>query len=53
MFFPSGFKTAQILPLLKKADMNSEVFANYRPISNLSTICKMVERLALVRLNPT
>ena len=32
--------------------MDSEVFANYRPISNLSTISKMVERLALVRLNP-
>ena len=32
--------------------MDSEVFANYRPTSNLSTISKMVEHLALVRLNP-
>ena len=50
--FPSAFKTAQILPLLKKPSLHSEVFANYIPISNLSTIFKMVERLALVRLNP-
>ena len=50
--FPSAFKTAQILPLLKKSSLDSEVFANYRPISNLSTIFKMDERLALVRLNP-
>ena len=46
---PSGFQTAHILPLLKKPYMDNEVFANYRPISNLSTICKMVERLALIR----
>ena len=32
--------------------MDSEVFAKYRPIFNLSTISTMVERLALVRLNP-
>ena len=50
--FPSRFKTAQILPLLKKPSLDSEIFANYRPISNLSTISKMVERRALVRLNP-
>ena len=46
--FPSGFKTGQILPLLKKPSLDSEVFANYRPISNMSTISKMIERLALV-----
>ena len=32
--------------------MDSDAFVNYRPISNLSTISKMGERLALVRLNP-
>ena len=49
--FQSGFKTAQILPLLKKPSTDREMFANYRLISNLSTISKMVERLELVRLN--
>ena len=50
--FPMGFKTAQVLPLLKKPGLDQENYANYRPISNLSTISKVIERLALVRLNP-
>ena len=50
--FPDGFVTAQILPLLKKTGMDRENYANYRPISNLNTIFKVVERLALSRLNP-
>ena len=32
--------------------MDHENYANYRPISNLSTISKVVERLALSWLNP-
>ena len=45
---PSRFKSAQILPLLKKPSLDSEVFANYKLISNPSTISKIFERLALV-----
>jgi hypothetical protein len=50
--FPKGFKTAQVLPLLKKPSLDPANFANFRPISNLSTISKVVERLALRRLGP-
>ena len=45
--FPSAFKTAQVLPLLKKPGLDKEQLANYRPISNLMTISKVLERLAL------
>ena len=48
--FPSTFKTAQILPLLKKPSLDKSISANYRPISNLSTISKLLERLMLNRV---
>lgn len=50
--FPTQFKQAQITPLLKKAGMDINDPASYRPISNLNTISKIVERLALARLRP-
>jgi len=50
--FPSCYKRAQVLPLLKKAGLDSSSPANYRPISNLSTISKILERLVLTRLRP-
>jgi hypothetical protein len=45
--FPSSFKLAQVTPLLKKPQLDPLIPANYRPISNLSTIGKILERLAL------
>jgi len=37
---PARYKTAQVLiiPLLKKTGLDSSLPANYRPISNLSTV---------------
>ena len=32
--------------------LNAEQMSNYRPISNLSTISKVIERLVLTRLRP-
>ena len=37
-------------PLLKRDGLDKNIPANYRPISNLNTISKIMERLALVRL---
>jgi len=51
-FFSTKFKTAQITPLLKKPSLNPDDLSNYRPISNLSTLSKLLERLALTRLSP-
>ena len=41
---------AQVLPLLKKQGLDRLQPSNYRPISNLNTISKIVERLVLGRL---
>jgi hypothetical protein len=38
--------------LLKKAGLDQENPANYRPISNLSTISKILEKLFLARIKP-
>ena len=50
--FPACFKIAQVLPLLKKSGLDPLLPENYRPISNLNTISKVLERLALARLRP-
>ena len=50
--FPSKFKLAQISPLLKKPGLSKSDPSNFRPISNLNTIGKILERLALARLLP-
>lgn len=49
--FPSQFKHALITPLLKKSDADREVLKNYRPISNLSFIGKIMERIVSAQLN--
>jgi len=50
--FPSIYKTAQILPLIKKSNLDPSNPSNFRPISNLSTISKIIERVTLSRLQP-
>ena len=45
--FPSRFKIASVTSLLKKPGLDSEVPGNYRPISNLNNISKILERLFL------
>ena len=45
--FPSRFKIASVTPLLKKPGLDSEVPGNYRPISNLNNISKILEKLFL------
>ena len=47
---PQSFKSAYITPLLKKAGLDNTDVKNYRPISNLSVISKMLERIILQRL---
>ena len=50
--FSGQFKLAQITPLLKKAGLDTSDPANYRPISNLNTTSKIIERLVIARLLP-
>ena len=50
--FPAKFKLALISPLLKKPGLAKSELSNFRPISNLNTIGKILEPLALARLFP-
>ena len=50
--FPSKFKCAAVTPLLKKPSLDPDNPSSYRPISNLNTISKILERLFLSRLYP-
>ena len=47
---PASFETAQVLSLLKKGNLDPTIPSNYRPISNLSTISKIIERLVYSRI---
>ncbi len=43
--FPSAFKQARITPLLKKPSLNPTLLGNYRPVSLLTFIAKILERV--------
>ena len=47
---PSIFKSAYITPLPKKADLDPAEPKSFRPISNLSVISKLLERLVSKQL---
>ena len=48
--FPSSFKTSLLSLLLKKACLDHEVLANFRPVLNLKVISKVIEKVVAVRL---
>ena len=48
--FPKGMKIAFITPLLKKPSLCPDDLSNYRPVSNLSFLSKLVERVAVKQL---
>ena len=48
--FPTSFKNAVVTPLLKKSTLSQDDLSSYRPISNLSFLSKILERLICNRL---
>ena len=48
---PEKYKTSYISPLLKKIGLNPESLLNYRPISNLPFISKVIERVVAKQLS--
>ena len=48
--FPDQFKMAHVCPLIKKATLDCDAPKNYRPISNLPYIYKIVEKVVAARL---
>ena len=49
--FPNAFKTAVVKPLLKKPNLDHSVLSNYRPISNLPFMSKILEKVVFYQLN--
>ena len=49
-FFPDDFKCAHVNPVLKKSTVPKEELNSYRPISNLSFISKILEKVVANRL---
>ena len=49
--FPPSLKVATVSPLLKKPSLDKEINKNYRPVSNLPYIGKLIERVAVEQLN--
>ena len=48
---PASQKMAIVTPLLKKAALEPHELKNYRPVSNLSFVSKLVERVAVKQLS--
>ena len=49
--FPTHFKSAVVSPLLKKPTLNRDDMKNYRPVSNLSFLFNILEKVMASRLN--
>lgn len=49
-YVPEQLKRAIVRPLLKKASLDPDLLKNYRPISNLSFISKLIERVVASRI---
>ena len=47
--FPSHFKSALVSPLLKKPTLNRDDMKNYWPVSNLSFLSKLLEKVVASR----
>ncbi|KAL0152092.1 hypothetical protein M9458_052599, partial [Cirrhinus mrigala] len=49
--FPNSLKTAVVKPLLKKSNIDNTTLSNYRPVSNLPFIGKIIEKVVFNQLN--
>ena len=47
---PTSMKKAVLSPLLKKRDLDFETFSNFRPITNLKFLSKVIDKVAAERL---
>ena len=48
--YPDALKSAIIKPLLKKSTLDPDCLKNYRPVSNLPFLSKVIEKVVGVRL---
>ena len=47
----AGLKHAFVSPLLRNINFDTNQFKNFRPVSNLQFLSKLIERVVLKRLN--
>ena len=48
--FPDIFKTSHVTPLLKKPSLSKDDMNNYRPVSNLNFVSKIIEKVIANRI---
>lgn len=48
--FPDKFKSAVVTPLIKKPTLDKSVLKNYRPVSGLNFVSKLIERVVSKQL---
>ena len=48
--FPSSCKSSIVIPLIKKPGLDREMLKNYRPVSNLSFLSKVIEKVISIRI---
>ena len=48
---PDDYENAVLIPLLKKISLDQEIFNNFKPISNLVYISKLIEKVIASRLH--
>ena len=49
--FPDEVKQAVVTPIIKENDLDSEIYNNYRPVSSLPFLSKVIEKAALMQLS--
>ena len=49
--FPSGLRRAIITPILKKASLDKNTLGNYRPVSNLPFVGKLIEKVVSAQVS--
>jgi hypothetical protein len=47
---PTSLKEARVRPLIKKPSLDRDVLKNYRPVSNLPLVSKVIEKVVAARL---
>ena len=48
--FPISCKSSIVIPLIKKPGVDREMLKNYRPVSNLSFLSKVIEKVISIRI---
>ena len=49
--FPTSCKSAIIFPLIRKQDLDPEIWKNYRPVEYLSFILKIIEKAIATQIH--